>query len=230
VVGVTGFEPATSSPRTRSDALADLCESANLLVSTLVFVALKRRCGLERTRSSPSSPRSVGEGEHFGVKADAAESRRPVRVALYRLSWTFMLSGVSASRSRGHAVRPENAPASLGRQRTSYTSNHQSCETRSTSSVDSGPLILPINPRCRGHVDFTKIMPWTLELNQLGLEQADRRLGQRVVQSIADGADLGVNTSVDEMLGELGRRVLTTRIRMMHQLVGIDRFPIASQA
>ena len=39
-------------------------------------------------------------GEHFGVKADAAESRRPVRVALCRLGWSFMSSGVSASRSR----------------------------------------------------------------------------------------------------------------------------------
>jgi hypothetical protein len=45
-------------------------------------------------------PCSAGEDERFGVKADAAESRRTVRVALCRLSWSFMLSGVSASRSR----------------------------------------------------------------------------------------------------------------------------------
>jgi len=43
--GMTGFEPATSSSRTRSGPSADLRDLSNLLVRVLVFVALRRRCG-----------------------------------------------------------------------------------------------------------------------------------------------------------------------------------------
>jgi hypothetical protein len=90
-------------------------------------------------------------------------------------------------------------------------------------------IVVSIDPRRRGGVDFTKIVPRVPGFNQLGLVQADRRFGERVVKGIADAGPIEASIpSVDEVLGEPERRVLATGVRMVHQLgriaAGVDGF------
>jgi hypothetical protein len=69
--------------------------------------------------------------------------------------------------------------------------------------------------------------PRPARLDQLGLVQADRRLHERVVQSVADGTDRGVGTGLDEVGGEPERRILTG-IGMMDQSI-VDGQPSRSR-
>ena len=60
-------------------------------------------------------------------------------------------------------------------------------------------------------------LPGPFRLDQLGLEQADDRLGQGVVVGVADGADGGADPGVGEAFGERDRRVLRPGVGVMDQ-------------
>jgi transposase InsO family protein len=55
------------------------------------------------------------------------------------------------------------------------------------------------------------------QVDRFGLEQADGRLAQRVVQRVADGADRAGDPGVDQFGGEGHRHVLRPRVGMMDQ-------------
>ena len=57
---------------------------------------------------------SHGEGEHFGVEADAEVFRRSARAVLCRLIWGFVSFGVSVGRAAVRGTRSGNAPFPLG--------------------------------------------------------------------------------------------------------------------
>ncbi|MCU1679541.1 MAG: hypothetical protein JWQ81_280, partial [Amycolatopsis sp.] len=62
-------------------------------------------------------------------------------------------------------------------------------------------------------------MPRPVRLNQLSLIKPNRRLRKRVIQSITNRTDRRINTQIDKMLSKPERSILTTRIRMMNQLI-----------
>jgi hypothetical protein len=64
------------------------------------------------------------------------------------------------------------------------------------------PVVVPVDPLERGELDLLDRLPRSSPVDQLGLEEADRALGQSVVVGVADGSDRGIGAGVDEPLGE----------------------------
>ncbi len=75
----------------------------------------------------------------------------------------------------------------------------------------------PLHPVRGGHLDLVDIAPGALPVDELVLKRPDRRLGQRVVQRIANRSDRRIDTFVDEPSGERHRRVLAARIAVGDQ-------------
>lgn len=75
----------------------------------------------------------------------------------------------------------------------------------------------PHHPFGGGQFDLVDVPPRALAADDLVLERSDGGLGQRVVQGIADRADRGIHTFIDEALGEGHRGVLAARVRMCDQ-------------
>ena len=71
----------------------------------------------------------------------------------------------------------------------------------SAGSVQS-TVVIPIHPCRGGDVDFLNSMPRPARFNQLGLVQAYQRFRQSVVEGVADGADRGLDTRIDQVLSE----------------------------
>ena len=70
------------------------------------------------------------------------------------------------------------------------------------------PVVVPIDPLQGGHFHRVAIAPWSLAADHLGLEQADDRLGHRVVVGVAHRADRGLRTDLGEPFGVANRGVL----------------------
>ena len=49
-------------------------------------------------------------------------------------------------------------------------------------------MVEPVHPLKGGDLDGLKAAPWTEAADDLGLEQPDHRLGERVVVAVADAA------------------------------------------
>ena len=60
----------------------------------------------------------------------------------------------------------------------------------------------PHHPFGGGQFDLVDVPPRALAADDLVLERSDGGLGQRVVQGIADRADRGIHTFIDEAVGE----------------------------
>jgi hypothetical protein len=69
-------------------------------------------------------------------------------------------------------------------------------------------VVVPVDPFQGGELDVGERLPGAVAVDLLGLEEADRALGQGVVVAIADRADGGVDASVDQAAGEREARVL----------------------
>ena len=66
-------------------------------------------------------------------------------------------------------------------------------------------------------LDLGTAGPGPLPVDQLGLEQTDRGLHQRVVQGVTDRADRPGDPGLEQCLGERQRRVLRPSIGVMDQ-------------
>lgn len=75
----------------------------------------------------------------------------------------------------------------------------------------------PLHPVGGGDFDVVDVAPGTLPADEFIFERSDGGFGQRVVQGVADGADGGIDTFVDEPVGECHRRVLSTGIAVGDQ-------------
>src|SRR3954470_9594544 len=75
----------------------------------------------------------------------------------------------------------------------------------------------PVDPFQRGQLDIGERLPRPFATDLLGLKQADCRFGEGVVVGIADAADRGVDTSVDQALREAKASILTAGIGVMYE-------------
>ena len=73
-------------------------------------------------------------------------------------------------------------------------------------------VVVPVHPLQRGELDLLDRLPRPTPADQLRLVQADRRLRQRIVISVADRADRAVDARVDQPLSEGETRILTPGI------------------
>jgi len=73
------------------------------------------------------------------------------------------------------------------------------------------PIIEPVNPFQRRVLDGIEGAPRSARVDHLGLEQADDRLGERVVVGVADAADRRLDTGLGQPLGVADRQVLQPR-------------------
>ena len=84
-------------------------------------------------------------------------------------------------------------------------------------------VVIPVDPIGGGQLDLVTSAPRVLAVDQLVLEQADRRLGQRVIVRVADGADGGVDTRVLQPYGEGDRCVLLEfNLSLQHRTGGLS--------
>ena len=73
-------------------------------------------------------------------------------------------------------------------------------------------VIEPIDPIECGVLDIVKLTPGTTVVNDLGLEQSDDRLGQRVVVRIADAADRRLDAGLLQALSVTNREILAAPV------------------
>jgi hypothetical protein len=69
-------------------------------------------------------------------------------------------------------------------------------------------VIEPVDPLQGGVLDLVDAPPGAAPADQLGLVQADDRLGQGVVVAVAAGADRGDRAGLGEAFGVADRQVL----------------------
>jgi hypothetical protein len=69
-------------------------------------------------------------------------------------------------------------------------------------------VVEPVDPLQGGVLDLIQALPGATPADQLGLVQADDRLGQRIVERVAAGADRGDCAGVGQPLGVADRQVL----------------------
>jgi hypothetical protein len=56
----------------------------------------------------------------------------------------------------------------------------------------------PVDPFQRRQLDIGERLPWAFAVDLLGLEESDRRLGECVVQRVADATDGGINAGIQQ--------------------------------
>ena len=78
-------------------------------------------------------------------------------------------------------------------------------------------VVEPVDPFSSAEFDVGEAVPGLAQFDQLSLVEADLGFHERVVQSIADGADRGVDAGLGEVRGEREGRVWTARVRVMNQ-------------
>src|ERR1700692_186136 len=82
-------------------------------------------------------------------------------------------------------------------------------------------MIEPIYPLERGEFDGFKMTPRSLQTNHLRLEQADHRLGQRVIVRVAATADGGLDAGLRQTVGVAHGEILTAAIAVMDQVADV---------
>src|SRR5262245_37229345 len=73
----------------------------------------------------------------------------------------------------------------------------------------------------------SEITPGTTVVNDLGLEQSDDRLGQRVVVRVAYAADRRLDASLLQALSVTNREILAAPVAMMNHALGVGASPRA---
>src|SRR3954454_8626394 len=68
-----------------------------------------------------------------------------------------------------------------------------------------------------GELDSLKAPPRPAPMDDLGLEQADHRLGESVIVAVPDAADGGLDASLSQPLGVANAHVLRPSVRMAHE-------------
>ena len=69
-------------------------------------------------------------------------------------------------------------------------------------------VVEPVDPRQGGVLDLIKTLPGATPADQLGLVQADDRLGQRIVERVATRADRAGRAGVGQPLGVADRQLV----------------------
>ena len=83
-------------------------------------------------------------------------------------------------------------------------------------------VVVPVDPLEGGQFDVVEAEPGSAASDQLGLEQPDVGFGQRVVQSVADGADAGCGAGSGQALGEGNGGVLGGFNRSAHTFTVLE--------
>src|SRR3954453_8292154 len=83
-------------------------------------------------------------------------------------------------------------------------------------------VVVPVDPFHRRVLDVVDrlrgVRPeWTVPADDLGLEQADSRLSQRIIVGVTDAADRRCDTLEGQGLGERDRRILRSGVAMMNE-------------
>ena len=84
-------------------------------------------------------------------------------------------------------------------------------------------MVEPVHPLKVGDLDGLKAAPWTEAADDLGLEQPDHRLGERVVVAVADAAHRRRDPGVAEALGVANGQVLRAAVAVMDQSAAAGR-------
>ena len=87
-------------------------------------------------------------------------------------------------------------------------------------------MVEPVHPYQGREFHGFGVAPGTAPADHLGFEQTDDRLGQRIVVTVADAADRGLDASLGQALGVADRDLLRPPIAMMDEPVLPDRSPV----
>jgi hypothetical protein len=82
------------------------------------------------------------------------------------------------------------------------------CRWDIADGLQETAVVEPVDPFQGGVLDLVDALPGAAPADQLGLVQADDRLGQGVVVGVAAGADRGDRPSLGEALGVADRQIL----------------------
>ena len=73
-------------------------------------------------------------------------------------------------------------------------------------------VVVPVDPLEGRKLDLVECLPRSSAVDQLGLVEPDRGLGERVVVGVADRPDRGIGAGVDKPLGEGKARELRASV------------------
>ena len=82
---------------------------------------------------------------------------------------------------------------------------------------EQAAIVEPVDPFQRCELDGLQAAPWPAPVNHLGLEEADHRLGERVIVAVADAADRRLDTGLSQTLGVFDREVLDAPVAMVDE-------------
>ncbi len=91
--------------------------------------------------------------------------------------------------------------------------------------LEQAAVVEPVDPFESCELDRLEAAPGASPVDHLGLEEADHRLGERVIVAVADAADGGFDAGVGEALGILDRDVLGATVAVMDQSVALCGAP-----
>ena len=81
------------------------------------------------------------------------------------------------------------------------------------------PVVEPVDPLQGGKLDWVDAPPWPAAPDDLGLEEPDDALRERVVVRVADRPDRGLDPRLGEPFGVANRQVLRSTIAVVDEFV-----------
>src|SRR3954452_13803018 len=91
--------------------------------------------------------------------------------------------------------------------------------------LEQPAVVEPVHPLKRGELDCLKGPPRPASVDHLGLVEAVDRLRERIVKTVADAADRGLDARRSQALGVANRDILHPPIAMVHEPATLDRPP-----
>jgi hypothetical protein len=85
--------------------------------------------------------------------------------------------------------------------------------------LEQAAMVEPVDPLQDRVLDRLDALPGTTAADDLGLEQTDDRLGERVVVGVAAAASRWADAALGEALAVAQRQVLSTTIAVMHESI-----------
>jgi hypothetical protein len=97
------------------------------------------------------------------------------------------------------------------------------CRRNVSDWLQQSAIVEPVDPLERGELDRLEASPRPLSPDQLGLVESVDRLGERIVVTVADAADRGLDAGLGEALGVFNRDVLNAAVAMMDEAAAVNR-------
>jgi hypothetical protein len=83
--------------------------------------------------------------------------------------------------------------------------------------LEQAAVVEPVDPFQRGVFDGLEAAPWATTVDDLGLEEAVDRLGQRIVVAVTDAAHRRLDARFGQALGVFDRQILAAAVAVVNQ-------------